>query len=57
MVVFLAVTYILYATSSKEKTGDVITSAHFEEGGILTETSNYAESGDKSNNVTQTGNR
>ena len=44
-----AVTYTLYATSSKEKTGDVITFAQFEEGNILTETHNDTESGDKSN--------
>ena len=43
-----AVTYTLYATSSREKTGDVITFAHFEEGEILTETCNDAESGDES---------
>ena len=36
--------------SLKEQTGDVITFAHFEEGNILTETCNNAESGDKSNN-------
>ena len=45
-----AVTYTLYAASSKEQTGDVITFAQFEEGNILTETRNDAESGDKSNN-------
>ena len=39
-----AVTYILYATSSKEQTGDVITFAQFEEGNILTETRNDTES-------------
>ena len=44
------VTYTAYATSSKEKTGDVITFAQFEEGNILTETRNDAESGDKSDN-------
>ena len=42
------VTYTLYATSSKEKTGDVITFTQFEEGNLLTETSNDTESGDKS---------
>ena len=41
-----AVTYTPYATSSKEQTGDVITLAKFEEGGILTETRNNAESGE-----------
>ena len=45
-----AVTYTLYATSSKEKTDDVITFKQFEEGNILTETSNDAESRDESNN-------
>ena len=45
-----AVTYTLYATSSKEQTGDVITFAQFEEGKILTKTHNDAESGEKSNN-------
>ena len=44
------VTYTPYAKSSKEKTGDVITFAHFEEGNIVTETCNDAESGDESNN-------
>ena len=37
------VTYTLYATSSKEQTGDVITFAQFEEGNLLTETRNDAE--------------
>ena len=45
-----AVTYTLYSTSSKEQTGYVITFAQFEEGKILTETRNDAESGDESNN-------
>ena len=40
MTMRLAVTYTLYATSSKEKTGDVITFAQFEEGNTLTETCN-----------------
>ena len=43
-----AVTYTPYATSSKEKTGDVITFTQFEEGNLLTETRNDTESGDKS---------
>ena len=43
-----AVTYTPYATSSKEQTGDIITFAQFEEGNILTETRNDAESGDES---------
>ena len=43
-----AVTYNPYDTSLKEKTGDVITFTQFEEGNILTETCNDAESGNKS---------
>ena len=43
-----AVTYTLYATSPIEQTGDVITFAQFEEGNILTETRNNAESCDES---------
>ena len=46
MVMLLAVTYTSYATSLKEQTGDVITFAQFEEGGILTETRNDSESCD-----------
>ena len=42
------VTYTLYATSSKGKTGDIITFTQFEEEDILYETRNGAESGDKS---------
>ena len=41
------VTYTPYATSSKEKTGNVITFTQFEEGGLLTETCNDKESSDK----------
>ena len=44
------VTYTPYSTSSKEKTGDIITFSQFEEGNIWTETRNDAESGDKSDN-------
>ena len=48
-----AVLYILCATSSKEKIGNIITIAQFEEGGLLSETRSDAEiedkSGDKSN--------
>ena len=47
---FPAVTYTPYATSSKEKTGDVITFTQFQEEKILTETRNDAESGDESDN-------
>ena len=39
-----------YETSLKEQTGDVITFAQFEEGNILTETRNDAESSDESDN-------
>ena len=45
-----AVTYTPYATSLKEQTGDVITFANFEEGKILPETRNDAESCDESDN-------
>ena len=44
------VTYTPYATSPREQTGDIITFTQFEEGGILTETRNDAESGDESDN-------
>ena len=43
-----SVTYTPYATSSKEQTGDVITFAQFEEGGLISETRNDTESDDKS---------
>ena len=46
--VCLEVTYTPHATSSKEQTSDVIMFAQFEEGNILTETRNDAESGDES---------
>ena len=45
-----AVTYTLYATSSKEQTSNVITFTQFEEGGILTKTRKNKESGDESDN-------
>ena len=45
-----SVTYTPYATPPKEQTGDVITFTQFEEGNILTETRNDAESGDESDN-------
>ena len=48
MALRLAVTYTPYATSSKEQTGDVITFAQFEEGKLLAETCNDAETCDKS---------
>ena len=50
MAMRLSVTYTPYATSSKKQTGDVITFSQFEEGNILTETCNNAESGDESDN-------
>ena len=42
------VTYTPYATSSKVKTGDVITISQFEEGNLITETCNDTESDDES---------
>ena len=48
MAVSLAVSYIPCATYSKEKTGDVIIFAQFEEGGLLSETREDAESIDES---------
>ena len=44
----LAVSYIHFATSSREQTGNIITSAHFEERNLFYETCNYTESGKKS---------
>ena len=48
MAIRLEVMYTPYAVSLKEQTGDLITFAQFEEGKILTETHNDAESGDES---------
>ena len=45
-----SVTYTPCDTSSRGKTGDVIMFAQFEQGNILTETRNDAESGDESDN-------
>ena len=42
-----AVSYIPYVTYSKEKTDNIITFAHFEEGYLLSETCNDTESGNK----------
>ena len=42
------VTYSPYAIYSKEQTGNIIKFAQFGEGGLLSETREYAESGDKS---------
>ena len=50
MVIRLEVTYTMYATSSKEQTGNVITFTQFEEGNMLTETCSDSESGDESDN-------
>ena len=41
-----AVTYTTCATSSREKTGDIITFTQFEEANILTKILNDAESGE-----------
>ena len=48
MAMRLSVTYTLYTTSSKEKTGDIITFAQFEEGNLISETHNDTESDDES---------
>ena len=45
-----SVTYTPYATSSEEQTSNIITFAQFDEGNILTETRNDAESCDESDN-------
>ena len=50
MVMRLTVMYTPYATSLKEQTGNIITFVKFEEGNILTETCNDAESGDQYDN-------
>ena len=42
------VSYIPCATSLREKTGDILMFTQFEEGGLLSETSDDAEIGDKS---------
>ena len=42
-----SVTYTPCDTYSREKTGDIITLAKFEEGNLLSETRNDAESGNK----------
>ena len=42
------VTYTTCATSSREQTGDIITFTQFEEGNLVSETRNYAESGEES---------
>ena len=50
MAMRLAVMYTPYATYLKEQTGNVITFTQFEEGNLLTETRNDAESVDESDN-------
>ena len=50
MVMRPAVTYTPCATSLREQNGVVIMFTQFEEGNILTETRNDAESGDESDN-------
>ena len=42
-----AVLYISYDTSSKEKTGHIITFAQFEDGGLLSESHNCTERSDE----------
>ena len=41
------VSYVPYATYSKEQTGNIIIFAHFEEDNLLSESRNGTESGDK----------
>ena len=41
------VSYTPYTTSSRGETGDIITFAQFEEGNLLSETRDDAESGDE----------
>ena len=48
MAVCPSMMYTPCATSSREQTGDIITFVHFDEGGLLSETRNDEESGDKS---------
>ena len=43
-----SVSYSYYATSPKGKTGDITTFAHFEQGNLISESFNDAESGDES---------
>ena len=50
MVMRPEVMYIPCAASSREKTGNIITFAQFEERNILSKTCNDAESGDKTDN-------
>ena len=43
-----AVSYIPYATSLREQTGDIITFTQFKEGNLLSETCDNVENGDES---------
>ena len=45
------VTYTPHCTSAREQTSDIITFTQFEEGKILTKTSNDAESGNETDDV------
>ena len=47
MAMRLAVSYIPYAKSSREKTGDIIKFTYFEEGSLLSETCKNTENGNK----------
>ena len=47
MAMRLSVTYTLYATPSKEQTGNIITFTQFEEGNLVSEDRNDAETGDE----------
>ena len=48
MAISLSVSYTPYVTSWKEQTGNIITFAQFEEGGLSYETRDDAENRDKS---------
>ena len=49
-----AVSYIPCATYSKEQTGDILTFAQFEEGNLLSETRDYTEIVNESDNDSTT---
>ena len=49
MAMRLDVSYTPYVTSSKEKTGNIITFVQFEEGNLLSGILDHTESGDESN--------
>ena len=48
MAIRLSVIYAPYATSSKEQTGNILTFEKFEEGSLLSETCDYAEINEES---------